>query len=152
MAEQQELSFLFGPDSNPNRASVTGISRVANAFVEPDYQGKNGVRYAIHTDPGLEPFVDYSEATIRGHFTIGSALYVVAGETLYKTTSGGAATSIGTVAGTRPIIADINRASPPQAAIVADAQVYELQADVLQTWQDTDLPSGVHSVTYMDQR
>jgi hypothetical protein len=152
VAQQQSLDFSFGPDSSPNRASVTGMSRIANAFVEPDYQGKNGVRYAIHTDPGLTQFVDYSEDTVRGHFIIGSALYVVAGETLYKTSSGGAATALGTVAGSRPIIADVNRASPPQAAIVADANVYELQADVLLPFQDTDLPPGVHSVTYMNQR
>jgi hypothetical protein len=152
MVDQQALAFSFGPDSNPSRSSATGLSRIVNAFVEPDYQGKNGVRYSIHTDPGLEQFVNYSQDTIRGHFLIGSALYVVAGENLYKTTSGGGFTLIGPVVGTRPIIADVNRAFPPQAVIVADTTVYELQADVLQTFQDPDLPSGVHSVTYSDQR
>ena len=143
-------TFQFGPDSRPAKYAGVSDSRLINAFVEEVADGKGGVKYAIHGDPGLDEFADSSESGIRGSFLIGTQLYTVAGETLYKVSSGGTLTSIGTVTGSRSIIAAVNRANPPQVAIVADSEVYELQADVLQTWQDADLPDGAISVDYMD--
>lgn len=150
-AMSQTVPFIFGPDTKPGKTTYTGDSRIINAFVEPVDNGKAGVRFAIHADPGLLEFVDFDEDSIRGHFLIGSNLYVVAGETLYKTTSGGATTEIGTVAGSGAIISAVNRnATAPQAVIVSGSNLYELQADVLQTFQDTDLPAGVISVDFID--
>lgn len=147
----QSVPFSFGPNSSPGRSRFTGDGRLINAFVEATEEGKGGVRYAIHADPGLDEFVDLNQSEIRGHFKIGNQLYVVGGETLYKVTSGGGTTEIGTIAGQRPIIAAVNtNATAPQAAIVSDTIVYELQADVLQVYQDADLRSGIHSVDFMD--
>lgn len=146
----ETINFSFGPDTKPNKLALVSDSRLINAYVEPQSDAKGGVQYVIHGDPGLTQFVDSGLETTRGSFLIGSTLYTVFGEKLYKVSSGGALTEIGTVAGSKAIIAAVNRASPPQVVIVADTAVYQLEADVLQTFQDGDLIPGVVSVDYMD--
>jgi hypothetical protein len=147
----QNVPFSFGPNTSPGKSRFSGDGRLINAFVEPETDAKGGVRYTIHADPGLTGFAEFDETNIRGIFKINSALYVVSGESLYRVTAGGASTSLGTVAGDKPVIVAINaNATAPQAVIVADNTVYELQADILQTFQDADLGEGVHSVAFLD--
>jgi hypothetical protein len=147
----QNIPFTFGPNSAPGKSRFTGDGRLINAFVEPVEDAKGGVRYAIHADAGLDSFAEPGGDNFRGAFKIGSALYVVSGEALYKVTAGGASTSLGTIAGDKPVIVAVNaNSTAPQAVIVADTQVYELQADVLEEFQDADIGEGVHSVAFMD--
>ena len=147
----QSVPFTFGPNSSPGKSRFSGDGRLINAFVEPETDAKGDVRYTIHSDPGLVSFADTGEDNIRGSFKIGSVLYIVAGETLYKCTAGGSLTDLGTITGDKPVIVRVNaNTTAPQAVIVADNTVYELQADDLQEFQDDDLGEGVHSVDFLD--
>lgn len=147
----QNVPFTFGPNSAPGKSRFANDGRLINAFVEPVTDGKGGTRYEIHADPGLSLFAEFDETNIRGAFKIRSALYVVSGETLYKVTGGGASEALGTITGDKPVIVRVNaNTTAPQAVIVADNTVYELQADVLEEFQDEDLGEGVHSVDFLD--
>ncbi len=148
----QNIPFTFGPNSSAGRSRFANDGRLINAYVEPVTDGKGGTRYAIHADPGLDSFADTGEDNLRGAFKINSVLYVVAGEELFKVTAGGAVSdSLGTIAGDKPVIVAVNaNTTAPQAVIVADNTVYELQADVLQEYQDADLGTGIHSVDFLD--
>ena len=129
----QNVPFTFGPNTSPGKSRFAGDGRLINAFVEPEEDAKGGVRYSINADPGLASFAEVEETNFRGAFKVNSSLYAVMGETLYKVTAGGAASSLGPITGDKPVIVAVNaNTTAPQAAIVADNQVYELQADVLQ--------------------
>ncbi len=147
----QNVPFTFGPNAAPGKSRFANDGRLINAFVEPVTDGKGGTRYEIHADPGLDSFADTGEDNFRGSFKVGSVLYVVAGEQLFKVTAGGATSSLGTITGDKPVIVAVNaNTTAPQAVIVADNTVYELQADVLEEYQDADLGEGVHSVDFLD--
>lgn len=121
-----------------------------NAFAEVMTGG--AAPFALYTDMGLTQFVDFGvTAAIRGLWSVGSTLYVVAGETLYAVAISGARTTIGTVFGIDPVIVATNKKATPQTVIVGDSgAVYVLESNVLINFPDADLPGPVHSVTYLD--
>lgn len=122
-----------------------------NAFAEGVAQGKGP--FALYTDPGTITFVTFpgGETSTRGSFTIGTQLYAVAGEHLYKVAASGATTLLGVVLGVNPIIASANKKNTgPQVSIVADSVVYILENDILIVHPDPDLPPNVHSCCNID--
>lgn len=143
-------SVQFGPGSGPERSSYANDGVLINCFAEPSRGGK--AAYALYVAPGLDTFSTFSGGgVIRGRFILGNLMYVVCGETLYKVTSGGTASIIGTVLGSLPISAAANRKSPfQQVLIIADNNYYVLENDALTAMSDADLPSGGHSVAFLD--
>jgi hypothetical protein len=145
----------LGPHSDPARSTNVGVGLLTNCYVEAAKQGK--APFAIYGDMGLENFVESfgNEGSIRGGALIGSALYIVAGESLYRVTSDGTATLIGDIFGERSVIFARNAATPIQAVIVADSIVYLLtigSPDTLVVHPDNDLPAGIVSAASMSQR
>lgn len=140
----------LGPGADPARAKVVGEPTIINAFAEASEQGK--APFAIYTDPGLTEYLSFgSELGTRGLFALDGRRYVLADEHLYAVDSVGGTTLIGTVLGTASIIVATNKKTNyPQAAIVADSNVYTLENGVLVNFADADLPTGVHSCAYLD--
>lgn len=150
-----QYTFQFGPNTNRARKRQLGPGVLVNAYVEKlEEPGKDDVTYVIIADPGLRAFSSFSglgDTFTRGLFQIAeTSLYTVAGEHLYKVNSGGANTLIGTVAGSTPVITSVNRAVVPQVVITADATVYQMAGDTLQTFQDADLGDGVVGTCFLD--
>lgn len=144
------IKIPLGPGSDPARAKVMGEPVQINAFAEASENGK--APYALYTDAGLTAYVTISASgTTRGLFVIGTTLYTVVNEALYSVSLSGVATLIGTVLGNNPVIVAVNKkAGTPQAAIVADSVVYTLEGNTLVVFADADLPSQIHSCTFLD--
>lgn len=144
------IQIPFGPGSDPSRSLAAGQAVLVNCFAEASEQGK--ARFAIYSDPGLETLVTIAASgTLRGIFAVDTSLYAVVNESLYAVALNGTATLIGTVLGDNPVIVAVNKkALTPQAAIVADSNVYTLENNTLVAFADADLPSQVHSCAFLD--
>lgn len=146
------VDIPLGPQSDPGRSSGAGTSLLINCFAEQLTGGK--VPYAIYSDMGLRNFVDIGGlGALRGLFALGNLLYAVSGEKLYRLTSVGAKTELGTIVGQFPVIWSVNRKVPdPQITIISDTKRYTLTGSTLAEMADPDLPAGVHSATFLQGR
>ncbi len=118
-------------------------------FVEQAPDSKTA--YTLYSTPGLKTFSTTGATTgCRGGIVIGSVLYVVFGETIFKITSGGASTAIATLPGTDNVSMAVNRAAVKQIAIAAQGSAYIMAADVLTEIADADLPANPIGVVYLD--
>jgi hypothetical protein len=147
--------FNFGPNTNPARIRQLGDNAIVNGFIEQlDEPGKDDTSYGANTDAGLVVFADLSAngaTSTRGEFFVEGALYGAAGERLYKINAVGVVSEIGPLSGVLPIITSTNRnVSGAQTVITTETDVYEMQGDVLQLFQDPDILSNVVGTTYMD--
>jgi hypothetical protein len=144
------ITIPLGPGSDPARSDAMGQAVLINCYPEAAEQGRR--KFALYTDLGLETLVTIAaQGTVRGLFNIGTSLYAVVNESLYKVAINGTTTLIGTVVGNNPVIVAVNKkAGTPQAAIVSDSIVYTLENDTVVTFADADLPSQVHSCCYLD--
>lgn len=95
-------------------------SKLINCFAEKA-DGDKRDDFAVMAIPGLVEFSDISADAVRGSHVMAGALYVVVGAALYTVTSGGTATSLGTVPGSGPVRMANNGT---QLAIVAGSTGY----------------------------
>lgn len=136
-------------------ASVEGLSKLAsderlvNGIVEVSGSGQNK-RAVIYGRPGLTEFSDCS-SPCRGLLALPDRLLAVHGTTLYSVDTAGAATAIGTIAGSDPVIMAHNANLATQALIVCDAGVYKYQSGAVSLLGDPDLPAGAVGVVFFDQ-
>lgn len=75
-------------------------SRLINCFAEAVPNGKQPIR--LTRAPGIVTFSSPTSGTGRGLNVMAGVAYCVTGDTLYSVSSGGTATSIGTISGTSP--------------------------------------------------
>jgi hypothetical protein len=148
----QIVQIPLGPQSDPGKSPNAGTALLENCYVEALEGGK--VQFTILPDPGLRLFSAIGgTGTIRGIFALGNLLYTVSGEALYRVTSVGAATNLGTIVGQKPVIIVANRKVPdPQITIIADTKRYTLTGSTLTELPVGDLPAGVHSATFLQGR
>ncbi len=143
------IPIPLGPQSDPAKEMAAGDCALVNCYVERSQSGKND--FAVYVDPGLTTFSTVGTTTnIRGLFALGNKLYVVADENLYSVDASGGETFLGIIFGTAPVIMERNRKLTPQIVIAADANVYILEGSTLTEMTDVHLPTGVHSVAFMD--
>lgn len=116
---------------------------LVNCFSEKA-DGDKQVDFAIMAIPGLDLFVHLSDAPIRGVHSMDGALYVVCGSSLYSVAQAGAATVLGSVAGTGRVRMVDNGS---EIAICAKPNGYVYSGGAVH------LPDGlpaVSDVTYID--
>lgn len=138
----------MGPTSDTAKSRQGGGSTLVNCYAEKTEGGKS--EFSLVTDPGL---IDFSEMTspLRGMYVLDNFFYVLSGENLYRLTSTGIQSFIGTVLGSDPVIWSTNRKAPfNQITITADTKNYFIENNVLAEVTDPDLPSGVHSNGYLN--
>lgn len=148
----EAVPIPLGPESDPGKSPNAGTALLENCYAEALTGGK--VPFALYPDPGLKLFTDIGGVGVnRGMFALGNLLYTVSGEKLYRLTSVGNKTELGTILGQFPVIFSSNRKVPdPQIVIIADTKRYILTGATLTEISDPDLPAGVHSATYLQGR
>lgn len=122
--------------------------RLVNLYAEIAPPGVNAkTEFTLFPTPGLVSFATAGSGPIRGAIEMGGTVYAVSGTTLYSVTSGGAATSLGTVLGSGPVSMAHNGT---QLCIATDptGYVYSVSGGLAQI-TDADYP-GAATVLYMD--
>lgn len=97
--------------------------------------------------PGLATFATAGSGPIRGLHTMSDVLYAVSGTTAYRISSAGAATSLGTVAGTGRV--DLADNGSQLVAVNSSGTGYVITSGAVAQITDTDFLSA-SSVTYLD--
>lgn len=122
-------------------------NRMVNLFPEATPENGKTIGY-LNRAPGLKLFATVGNGPIRGLWAVNQYMYVVSGQTLYKVTSAGVATSIGFIGGITPVsMAD----NGTQIFIAANPNgyIYNVQTNVLQQINDVDFPGAV-TVGFID--
>lgn len=137
----------FDLQSNPGRYGGDGGGRLINCFAEFAGQ-KAKTPFPIYPIPGLANLATLTNGgACRGAISFDPYGYIVSGVRVFKVDSGGSFTSIGVFPGNTPVFMARNRKSPDaQVALVADGLRYLIEADVVSSIADTDLPNA-NSVT-----
>jgi Phage stabilisation protein len=126
------------------RSAPWSGAELVNMFSEMS-EGDKADLYAIMSIPGLDLFSDISTLGVRGVHVMQGILYAVVGTTLYSINSAGVETSLGTVAGSEPVMMADNGA---QLGIQSANTGYVLDGGVLYTGI-VNLPS-VSNLVYID--
>jgi len=126
------------------RSAPWSGAELVNMFSEMS-EGDKADLYAIMSIPGLDLFSDISTLGVRGVHVMQGVLYAVVGTTLYSINSAGVETSLGTVAGSEPVMMADNGA---QLGIQSANTGYVLDGGVLYTGI-VNLPS-VSNLVYID--
>lgn len=108
-------------------------------------EGDKADMFAVMAIPGLVPFSDIGSQPNRGEHVMDKQLYIVNGTTLYRISSSGAATSLGSIPGSLPVqMAD----NGSQLAIQSETAGYVLDSGTVYT-NIVNL-GPVSGVTYID--
>lgn len=137
----------FAVQSSAARSSTVSAQRIINAYpeIQPDDAKSKLVLYGT---PGATLFATAGAGPIKAAISTGDAVYCVSGSAVYKISSTGTATLLGSVGIADNITIDRNRtqiviATPPTMWVVTIA------TDTLAEVTDADLPN-VSSVTSLD--
>lgn len=142
----------LGTRSNPARFHQGGSARLINCYAES--AGEEGkVPWPIYASDGLEGFAALTDANggVRAEIELNGALYCVAGTRVYKISTSGLVTLLGstTFSATGPVFMARNRRSSPDIGIVCDGLMYYVRANVLAQVTDVDLLAPT-SLSFVD--
>lgn len=122
-------------------------AKLVNCFSESS-EGDKADAYAVMVIPGLVPFADVSASPVRGVHRMDTTLYTVIGVTLYSIAEDGTETSLGTVAGSLPVMMADNGTQLAIQGGALNNQGYVLDSGTLYTGI-ASLPQ-VSNVVYID--
>lgn len=137
--------------SNPARFVQGGTASLVNCFVE--VIGEEGrTPWAIYAADGLEGFalLDSADGGVRAALEVDGVLWCVAGTRLYKVTTTGIVTFIGSmnISTTAPVYIERNRRTTPDIAICCDGLMYYYRTTFQQV-TDVDLLAPT-SLAFLD--
>lgn len=131
--------------SYEHRSRAVSVQKTSNLIPQAELTG--AAQSSLTSWPGLISFYSGSGAN-RGMTVFGNELYKVSGSTLYKISSVGIATSLGTISGaSRCIFAN----DGTNLIITTGGDGYQLTGSTLTQITDTDFQNG-NSCTYLNQR
>lgn len=139
-----EIPFIGG--AYTGRSSNINAQECENLFLVIDQEG--GKPISLYGTPGLILFSDLeSDSEVRGAYEFGDYLYAVCGNALFKVSSDGSKSSVGTLSTyTGPVsIAD----NGLEIMIVDGTSGYLYDGTTFSTITDVDFP-GADTVTYQD--
>lgn len=137
--------------SQKGRYNFMGSMALINAYAE--VQGESGKsKYVILPCDGLVSFSEVTDTPCRGLIYLNDLdqVYTVHSSGVYKVTSAGTATRLGTIPGQDRVRIARNQKSTPQIAILCATGVYFVEGEVVAKIIDDDLPSTVVDITEAD--
>jgi hypothetical protein len=137
---------LVGP-TYQSRSAPVGNQHTKNFYIEVDPQANE--QAVLMPFPGCKYFTVSGSGAGRGVLEYGGNIYVVSGTELYRITSGGTATLIGTISGSNRVgMADDGT---NLVITVGDAKPYTYDGTTLTQGSDADLPNA-NTVIYINSR
>lgn len=141
--------IIFPPSSAPGARPQESGGRLINAFAEQAPVGAPS-KVIIRRSPGLERLAQSSDPEhihTRGFLDIGSEVLWIVNTRVLKFDSAFTVTNVGALAGTEPVTAARNNASPPNNVVVTDTGCFNLFSGSAPTaFADADLPATPTSV------
>ena len=137
----------FAVQSSDGRSPTVSAQRVVNAF--PEIQPEDAkARLVLFGTPGARSFATVGAGPLKAMIATAGALYCVSGPSVYKVTSDGTATLLGSVPDVANVTMERNRL---QVIICAPPEMYVLTTatDTLTQVTDSDFP-GASSVAVLD--
>jgi hypothetical protein len=143
--------IMFGYTANPNRNDNQGYP--VNCYPEDTGQENEG-RWIHYACAGYTAFATTGAGLLRGYLRFDDTkYYVVYGNTVYKVTSAGVSTAIGSIAGTGWVYMARNRKEPNAQVALVTAGIYQLIENDIMTTPAIDVDVGVSEfvgVTHLD--
>lgn len=137
------IDFVGG--TNVSRSVNSSAQRTVNFIVEADRQSKYPLK--LIGRPGLLSFVNIGSSAMRGSLEWGGDLYVVIGDTLWKVTTAGSATGVGTIGS---VSGTVSMAGGRSYFMIVDGQDgWYCDGSTLTQIADTDFPTA-RVVTWID--
>ncbi len=123
------------------RVETASSARLVNCYAEKAPEGAKGP-IILRRAPGITPFAACGSGPGRGLHVMTGALYAVSGPQLYRMSSAGIATALGTIIGSSPIsLADNGR----QLSVIAEGSGYIFEGGLAEI-TDVDFTSRNASV------
>lgn len=130
------------------RSVNMNAQRCVNLYPEVDNaEGKNVM--ALYGTPGLELFVAVGASPSRGTQTMGSNLYVVSADKLYKVAANGTYTEEGTLLTSSGRVSIANNGTQLMIVDGTYGYIYNTVTDVFTQITDVDFP-GAETVAFLD--
>ena len=102
------------------RSTAAGMQSLTNMYAE-QVEGEDRAQIVCYGTPGKAAFATIGGGDVRGQLTAQGIQYTVVGTTLYKVSSAGTATALGTIEGSEPVDMAFDGV---QLAIVAELKSY----------------------------
>lgn len=140
------MQLQFATQSYRLRSLPASAQRLVNLFAQQEpADAKSSV--TVNRAAGLRTFATAGSGPIRGLHVMNDVLYAVSGSSVYSISSGGTATSLGTVAGTSAAVDMAENGN--QLVIVTNPEAYVVSGGTVTQITDPDFP-GAASVSYLD--
>lgn len=142
--------IVFPVSTSPGSRSSEGAGRLVNCYAEP--MGEGGRARAVrHRAPGLASWGTTGRTGFRGGFlSDDGVLYGAFSGSLEKWTAAGAATTVGTLIGTKKgFFARNNAGTPAKVFVDPDGNIATFTSTTVSMTFDSDLPA-VNSVDELD--
>lgn len=128
-------------------AGATGQSLV-NLYAEPNPEGSK-YPYTIYNNPGSDEWCDLgTNKALQGMQKMGSLLYAVSGNEVFKVTEGGTPTSLGSITGTEGRVQMSNNGTQ-MSILNPDGDMWVATSSALAAVSDGDFPTA-SSTTFLD--
>ena len=142
------MRIPFATQSYESRSLPLSAQRCVNLYAEREPRDAK-TPIALFGTPGLKRFTMLATEPIRGLIFMAGALYAIAGQTAYKITSSGTATSLGTVPGTGLVKMAHNGTQILVLAGTGATDAFVITATTVTQVTDPDFP-GATSVQFID--
>lgn len=141
------MRIPFAVNSYTSRAKAASMQRLVNWYPEIE-PGDAKSRLLLFGTPGATLFADTLDTgAVKATIVHNGAMYVAAGTTVYKVTTAGVVSTIGTIASASRVTMAANRT---QVVVCAEPSAYVINAsDVMAEITDADFP-GASSFVSLD--
>ncbi len=142
------MKILLGYQSYQQRSKSTTGQRLVNLYAEKNPEGSK-FPYTIYGTPGYVSFVDLGTTkAIQGMQKMSTLLYAVSGNEVFKVTTAGVKTSLGTITGTEGRV-DMSNNGSQMFIKTEDGLAWVTTSSTLTKVTDSDFPNATSS-TFLD--
>lgn len=138
------MTQLVAFRTNSSRYRFLGETQLINAYAEKQDQDAKGPLAVLPAD-GLVEFAEVTDTPCRGTIYLPDldVAYSFHSSSVYKVTSAGTETYIGTIPGIDPVQISRNQKATPQIVVRCTAGLYMIENDVVSLLNDSDILGAV---------